>query len=440
MKKTIVAILAFAGLLSCANVFAQGKYGADSTECIKYLSYYQEYYKQKNYNDAYPNWEKAYQICAPTASQNLFIHGATIIKNKIAKTTDAAERAALIELLLQVYDVRVATYPNNAVTALNNKGLDVANYIKNDNQRLYDIFSDIIQANQEQTKTSLFVLHMNAAIELYKEGKIGTEDILGIYQNSLALIENAPAKDDAEAEKNGQAKTDLESLFISSKVASCDKLIELFTPRFENQPEDLDLVANIVKMMGMTEDCTDNDLYLNAATTLYRLSPSYTAAYSLYRLYSSRDKVQDAIKYMEEAIESADSDENTDAQFYYELATFCYKNGLSSKAYDSASKALALDENLKAKCYFLMGTIWGSISCSGNEIEKRAPYWVAVDYLQKAKAEDPSLEEDANKLISSFRAYFPSTADAFMYDITDNDSYTVSCGGMRATTTVRTQK
>jgi len=27
-----------------------------------------------------------------------------------------------------------------------------------------------------------------------------------------------------------------------------------------------------------------------------------------------------------------------------------------------------------------------------------------------------------------------------MYDITDGQSYTVSCGGMRATTTVRTQK
>ncbi len=87
-----------------------------------------------------------------------------------------------------------------------------------------------------------------------------------------------------------------------------------------------------------------------------------------------------------------------------------------------------------------MGQIWGSTVCGGNEIERRAPYWVAVDYLQKAKAADESLTEDANKLISSYAAYYPATAEAFMYDIQNGQSYTVSCGGMRATTTVRTQK
>ena len=43
-------------------------------------------------------------------------------------------------------------------------------------------------------------------------------------------------------------------------------------------------------------------------------------------------------------------------------------------------------------------------------------------------------------LINQFKVYYPQTAEAFMYDITDGQSYTVSCGGMRATTTVRTQK
>ena len=50
------------------------------------------------------------------------------------------------------------------------------------------------------------------------------------------------------------------------------------------------------------------------------------------------------------------------------------------------------------------------------------------------------LEKEANKYISSYAVYYPQTADAFMYDVTDGQSYTVSCGGMRATTTVRTQK
>ena len=39
MKKTIFAILTIALLFPGAKMSAQGKYGADSAECIKYLSY-----------------------------------------------------------------------------------------------------------------------------------------------------------------------------------------------------------------------------------------------------------------------------------------------------------------------------------------------------------------------------------------------------------------
>jgi hypothetical protein len=88
----------------------------------------------------------------------------------------------------------------------------------------------------------------------------------------------------------------------------------------------------------------------------------------------------------------------------------------------------------------LLGTIWGSLVCSGNDVEQRAKYWVAVDYMNKAKAADESLAEDANNMIRQYSAYYPQTAEAFMYDVTDGQSYTVSCGGLRATTTVRTQK
>ena len=52
---------------------AQGKYGADSAECIKYLSYYKEYYKSKNYDSALPNWRKAYSLCPPTANQTMLV-------------------------------------------------------------------------------------------------------------------------------------------------------------------------------------------------------------------------------------------------------------------------------------------------------------------------------------------------------------------------------
>lgn len=67
MKKLTLILLAAVALFAGQNkVSAQGKYGADSAECLKYLSYYQEYWKQKNYDSALPNWRKAYSICPAT--------------------------------------------------------------------------------------------------------------------------------------------------------------------------------------------------------------------------------------------------------------------------------------------------------------------------------------------------------------------------------------
>ena len=60
--------------------------------------------------------------------------------------------------------------------------------------------------------------------------------------------------------------------------------------------------------------------------------------------------------------------------------------------------------------------------------------------MRKAKEADPSLESEANNLIAQYSRYFPNSADAFMYDVVDGNAYTVSCGGMREATRVRTSK
>ena len=192
--------------------------------------------------------------------------------------------------------------------------------------------------------------------------------------------------------------------------------------------------------MAKTEDCTDNDLFINAMSTWYSLEPSASAAYMLYKLHSSRGEFDNAVKYMEQAIASEESDADTDANYYYELAAFSFKNGNNVKAIEAANKAIETADVADGKAYMLIGTIWGGIVCPGNEIEQRAKYWVATDYMNKAKNADPSLADDCNNYISQYRVYYPQTAEAFMYDVTDGQTYNVSCGGMRAVTTVRTQK
>jgi len=441
MKRLTIILAVIAMVMGGNLLHAQGKYGADSAECIKYLSYYSEYYKQKNYDEALPNWRKAYSLCAPTARQSIFTDGTTLVRRLITKASnDPAYRQALIDTLMTLHETRAEYYSKYAVTALNNKGTDMINFLKSEPETLYKGLNEVIARNQAETKASILLMDLNAAIEMYQSGKLDAEEVINTYQRNLALIQEAKPGNDAEAEQIKTSKSDMEGLFITSKVASCDNLISLFTPRYEAAPNDLELATNIVKMMSSTDDCTDNDLYLKAVTSMYTNEPSAQSAYYLYRLNAARDNVEEANRYMEEALAFDNIDPIVAADYNLQYATFCVKNGMGAKGYESAQKAVELDPNNAGKAYYLMGTIWGTTSCGGDEIQRRAPYWVAVDYMQKAKAADASLTEDCNRLIGQYSAYFPQTAEAFMYDLTNGQSYTVSCNGMRATTTVRTQK
>ncbi len=421
--------------IGSVSLFGQGRYGADSAECVKYLSYYKEYYKQKNYDDALPNWRKAFKICPPSANQTMLVDGTTLIRQLINKNkSNSVYKDALVDTLIRIHDLRAENFPKYATTAINNKGLDMVNYLQDEPKALYDGLKSVISANKENSKPQFFLFLFNAACSLYESGVLTSDDVLNDFGVAMSYMDKMPANDDTQ-----KIRTDIENLLATSNVASCENLIALFQPRFDATPDDLSLVTNIVKVMGSTEGCTDNDLFFNAANKMHELDPSSSSAYFLYKLYAGREDIDNAIKYMEEAIAAEDTDAAQDAQYYFELATFCYKNSSNAKAFEGAMKAAELDSSLAGKCYLLIGSIWGSQVCPGNEIEKRAPYWVAVDYLVKAKNADPSLAEDANKLIAQYSQYFPQTAEAFMYNYNKGDSYTVSCGGMRAVTTVRTQ-
>ena len=316
----------------------------------------------------------------------------------------------------------------------------MSNYIKSDFEKLYNGYEGIIEANAENTKSQILLFDLQSAIELYKTGMLDAETVINVYQRNNELIEKVAANNDAEKTQNDKIKQDMGSLFAASKVASCDNLIELFGPRIESNPDDLKLASSVVKIMSSTEDCNSNDVFLRAVTTMYKLEPSANSAYYLFKLHSAKGDTDEAIKYMEEAIASEDSDIAKDAEWTYELATFYFKNGMNAKAVEAANFVVANSEELAGKAYFLMGNVWGSTRCGGDEIASRAPFWVACDYMNKAKNADPSLAESANNYISEYSRYFPKAEEAFMYDITNGQSYTVVCGGLRATTTVRTVK
>lgn len=439
MKKVLIFSIALMAL-SCMAVKAQEQ----TDECMLYLSYYQSYYKQGTKEarmEALRSWRKAYEICRPGVRQNLYIHGGALYRMLIANNSKNTEYvAALTDTLLNIDRLRIEHYGSNpkfTKSCYDNYSADITNYILGtDPEKGYNLLSEIIKERGAEASPLTYVAQMNAAISLYKEGKIGAEDVIECYnvaETSFAEIEKADTTADTKDMHNS-----LQSLFVNSKVASCENLIAIFEPRFEGVKDDYTQVSKIAKLLGSADDCTNNDLFLKAVTAMHTLQPNASSAYYLSRLYAARGDYSKAVQLLDEA-SAAEEDKSELARNYYEQAVYYLNSGSYAKAAISATKAVSNDESYAGRGYIILAQSWMSMTCGGNEVESRAKFWVAADYFIKARTVDSSVSEAAGKGLAQCASYYPAAADAFMYDLQNGQTYEVVCGGMRATTTVRTK-
>lgn len=433
-------LLAAAAIMMSTLVFGQGRYGADSAECIKYLSFYQQYVKQNNLEDAAPNWRKAIKFCPPTASQNMLLDGMKIMRKEINQfRNNPIRKKELVDTLMMLHQMRIDTYPNYATTAKTNKAVDMMNYAEPGTEMdVYNALGEALDAAKAKSNTTVAVRYLDYAIQLYKAGRLMDSDVFSAFEKSVETLELVKAAKPSKMVDDAIA--DVESLFAGSGVASCENLVTVFQPRYEASPEDETVLSNIVTLFSST-GCTQEDLFLQAVEGLYKVDPSSNSAHLLFQLYSSfPDGGDQAVKYMNEAIAFEDSDAEKDAEYYFELATYLFSK-LDRKAdAAAAAKKAAESATWQARAYFLLGTIWSTVKCDGNPIESRAQFWVATDYMLKAKNTDATMAEEVDKQIATYRQYYPLQSDAFMYDIVDGDRFQVNCNGMNETTTVRTQK
>lgn len=433
-------------LVAVVPAKGQGRYGSgkDSVECIQNLSFYTEYMKQGNIPEAAPLWRKAFNTCPPNSRQDLYTDGQKIMRHYISlNRRDPARQKELVDSLIMLYDRRLENFPDmrqsNKEQLKMNKASDIITHIKDDDMRVLVACEDAMKEAKERTRVVILVRYMDAAKNLYNDEKMSAEEVMDAYNNVMSyvdMIETAkPSKEISDA------KGTIEALLLETGVANCDNLIALFTPQLESNRTNKDFLQKVVSMLNSAE-CIDSDLFVEALGELNNIEPSHNTAFLLYRLYSRREDNSTAVEYLKKAIDAEDSDSVQDGEYSLELANFYYqriKNNIEAVA--TAKRAAQLNPNVAGKAYFLIGTIWGSTKCSGNEIEQRSPFWVAVDYLNKAKSADSSLASECNIMIANFSKFFPLQADAFMYDVLEGASYPVTtCGGLRETTTVRTQK
>jgi tetratricopeptide (TPR) repeat protein len=149
-----------------------------------------------------------------------------------------------------------------------------------------------------------------------------------------------------------------------------------------------------------------------------------------------KNDMNGAIDYYKQAL-SMVVDKEEKADYLYRLANIYVTIKSYQQGVTYAKQALDIAPN-DGRCYLLMGICYATAKMHADDpVLSRCVYWVAVDMFQKAKQVDSSCAADANKLIATYKQYFPSKEDIFFHrEVNEGTSFHVG-GWINRTTTCR---
>jgi tetratricopeptide (TPR) repeat protein len=447
-KKKIVAFYILSLLLaSYSSLFAQNpadiylnpKYGPDSAsrqKCANDLSTMSEFMKIDLLDYAHPSWLAVFKEC-PAASKNIYLHGVKIYRYKLDKETDPVRKKELLDTLMLIYDKRIENFGQEGLV-LGLKGRDLLKYDPTSVEEVHKILGRSVQLAKNNSEESVVLTYMQTTVAMFKAQKITTQEVIDNYLLSTEILDNI-IKTGTEPEKAQIAMANVEARFAESGAASCDDLIKIFTPNFNADPGNVDLLKKITSLLN-NRGCEGSDLFADASEKLYTLEPSAKAAFNLSKLFIKREAYEKSLDYYQKAIDAAESPEDK-AQYCYQKAVLLlnrFEKYAESRNY--ALQAIALRGNW-GDPYILIGNAYAASTkvCGENDFEKTTVYWVAVDKFLKAKSVDESVKDNANELINRYSQYFPNVEEAFFNGYQEGQQYTVGCW-INETTTVRTRK
>ena len=434
MKKQLFTLaLIFISVVS----FGQ-KYGAtpeDSVICVENTSLYVEFYKQKNYVDARGPWLLAVTHC-PSSSKNLYIKGATMYKNFIVAEKDIEKRAALIDTLMWVYDQRIIHFGQEG-SVLGRKGADLARYDKSKKKEAYEMLKKSVAMEGNKSQKATLTSYYQLAEKLVKVKELETTVLFELFPelSSIVVFNLEKATTEKDKAKWMKVAAVLEQIF--SKYAGCPELVEIYTPKYEANPSDTNILTQIIAFFEKS-DCTNEPLFLKASMSLDKVKPSALSKFGIGRSLLKKERYSEAIGYFKEAAELAETPAGkVNSYKYIAMTQLNLKQYASAKSY--ALKMIQLDSK-NADAYMILGDayLYGSRTVGANSCEQAGGYWAAPAKYKKAKALNPEFATKANKKITSCQAQWPKKADCFFYNIVDGQSYHVG-GWINEDVTVHTK-
>ncbi|MDP2423357.1 MAG: hypothetical protein Q8M23_03335, partial [Bacteroidales bacterium] len=374
---------------------------------------------------------------SPRASENIYIDGAAIVEHLIDKHKNHESKDKYIDTLMIVYDQRIRFFGKEG-EILGRKGEALLRHRPENNDKLFDVFKRSVDLQGNASMPAILVYYFRSAEKMVRDEKLSKDKFFAIYEQIIGVVDF----NSAQHHDNPKELANWENVrnFVEQTVepyATCDDLVAIFTRKFNETPNDLELLYKIIKLFDR-KGCTDKPLYLKATLRAYELDPSPQSAYGIGRMYYKNKEYSKAIEYLKEAEKLQNSSDKADGLL---ILAYSYKSlNNSFRARDAALKAIDARPG-EGNAFILIGDLYAESAkdCGSNELSTGAVYWAAVDKYLQARAVDSSVADAANNRIGVYSKHFPSHETIFFYGLSEGEIYRVECW-INENTTIRPAK
>ena len=360
---------------------------------------------------------------APDLNPSIYINGAKIYEKLAEKETDAAKKAEYQDKALEMYDLRIKHFQEEA-KVLNYKASSAYKFYRG-NKGKYEEMIELFEKATEMNGNNLFDGNTIAYMDIIRRyqtsgGTLTDEDILKRYDQISGILDHKKTANPTKADKFENMQGQIDAMLSEIVTVDCGFVENNMGPKFKAQPSDLKLAKKIIKL-SLTGKCTSSELFLEAAKAVFDQEPEFGLAKVIGVKCRADGDNACANKYLNQALQLTE-DNTKRGEVYLELGDMENKKGAKSSARNLYRKAIAADPSLAGKAFTKIGYLYqGSFNdCKAgvSKVADRAVYIAAYEMFERA---------GNSNMMAKMKEQFPSGEDIFLQGNKEGDTITVGC-------------
>jgi|GEM_PF-1394228 len=444
MKNTCTILLFITALLGNTHVSAQEK-------CAKAYAVLTERAAASAYDEALTALATLRKDC-PKYDIGIYATGEKILRYKYETTKVAADKDAVADNLIKLYNEQQANFPGSGAEI--KKALFLNDTKKADDTATFKILDGAFTSNSAQfTDYRELELYFNLYLKQYeaKAPGITLESFIKTYGGITAQIAAAGdniAKKREQLQKkidDGTTLEPAETAYLAntkttgdaldavadnlakqvSVIFSCEKMEAYYNENFEKNKDNAAWIGGMVHTLKALR-CNKSALLFRGVSMAYKLDPSYN---NTYELGYYTQKHGDANAATQLYIEAADKHPvpAKKAGIYMTIAQL-YRNNDKAKAKEYALKAAQTDVKLGSPYLFIAEMYMNAgTDCKLSALEKKALVFPTLELLKKAEAAEPKYKATVAKLEEQYVKSIPTKKEAKADKKGKGDTITYGC-------------